>query len=261
MKLTSIKLLFLILSFLLSPVFCMAYETFPFFPIAFWGNATVDDEPLPTGTIIKAYCGNSLIGEITMVENGIYGYTEAAKNKLLVSNCDSDILFKYLPQGRSKDLTGGVEVKYTEGFVSGTTINKDLNFINTQSCSITNGTGVQSWDGNNWGDCIVLSCNTGYYKSGNRCIIYTSGGGGGGGVSYVPTAQKTIQEVGTGKIDMNGDGKIDFDDFSVFALLYKKTYANPEEKVGNIPINWGDFNSDGKVDFDDFAIFALSYGK
>lgn len=405
MQSISVKLIFLSLSFLLLPIFCSANESFPSFPMAFWGNAAVDDEPLPAGTIIKAYCNNNLIGEITMSEDRIYGYTEATKNKLLVSNCDNDILFKYLPQGGNEDLIGGVEIKYTEGFVLGTTIIKDLNFINTRSCSITNGTGVQTWDGNNWGDCIVVSCNNGYHQSGNRCVADSSGGGsagggGGGGpstpstpetttgevivtasaggkttalssentkavveipadavnnsteIKIVPVIKSTVQvatkEIPIGKSvignyvynftavsggkavvtfskpiiltftytdeqvkrfnelslkihywreddskwvdldtevdaknniltasvehftlfaimgtkgDMNGDGKINFDDFVAFALLYKKTYTNSDKKVEDIPISWGDFDSDGDVDFDDFAIFALSYGK
>ncbi|GAI22059.1 unnamed protein product, partial [marine sediment metagenome] len=195
-------------------------------------------------------------------EDGIYGYVETTKNKLLVSDCSTDIIFKYLFQGAERDLTGGVTIKYTEGLVSGTTINKDLNFINTQSCSISNGTGVQTWDGSNWGDCTVVSCNNGFHQSGNRCVADSSGGGSGGGGSSLTTpetTQETTSEVTTVKGDMNGDGSINFDDFAVFALLYKKTYTNSDEKVENIPISWGDFDSDGDVDFDDFAIFALSY--
>lgn len=85
--------------------------------------------------------------------------------------------------------------------------------------------------------------------------------GGGGGSTY--TTNETSEDTQTvdDKEDMNADGKIDFDDFAIFALLYKKTYTNSDEKIENIPISFGDFDSDGDVDFDDFAIFALSYGK
>lgn len=220
-----IKTSSLILVFSLFPVFSLADTTFPSFPMAFWGNATLNSLPLPAGTAIKAYCGSNLIGEITMIEGGMYGYNEATKNKLLVSNCDGDILFKYLPSGASEALTGSSEIKHTAGFASGTVVQKDLNFIITTPPSTAGGG--------------------------------SSGGVGGGGSTYIAPSTNTI----VGKKDMNEDGRVDFNDFATFALIYKKTYANSDEKFENIPISWGDFNSDGRVDFDDFAIFALSYGK
>jgi hypothetical protein len=51
----------------------------------------------------------------------------------------------------------------------------------TQSCSITNGQGIQSRTCNNgvwssWNSCTVTSCNSGYQKSGNSCIEKTCTG-------------------------------------------------------------------------------------
>lgn len=80
------KLSFLVLVFTLLPVLSLADISFPVFPMAFWGNATLDGNLLPVGTTIRAYYNNNIIGEIAMVEDGIYGYDEATKNKLLVSN-------------------------------------------------------------------------------------------------------------------------------------------------------------------------------
>jgi len=51
----------------------------------------------------------------------------------------------------------------------------------TTSCSISNGQGIQTWDGTSWGDCVLVSCNSGYHQSGNSCVADPSGGGGGGG--------------------------------------------------------------------------------
>jgi len=174
MQLKFIKLLFLTLVFLSLPIFCLADNTFPSFPMAFWGNATINGELLPAGTTIRAYCNNNLIGEVTMVEDGIYGYIESTKNKLLVSSCDNDIPFKYLLLGSEENLTGGIEIKHTEGFISGATINKDLNFITTRSCDIPYGIGIQTWDDNHWGECTIVNCNNGYHQEGSNCVADVS---------------------------------------------------------------------------------------
>lgn len=245
MRLISTKLSFLLLVFLLLPIFCLANESFPSFPMAFWGNATLNEDFLPVGTIIRAYCNSDLVGEIIITENGVYGYNETTKNKLLVSSCDDDILFKYLLQGTEEDKTGYVEIKYQEGFVSGSTVNKDLNFTNTQSCSISNGQGTQVWDGTNWGDCILVNCDSGYHQSGNSCVVNSSGGGGGGSSSYIPPVTSTITKIG----DANGDDKIDKYDFSLMMSNWNKTGTNV-----------CDFNNDGKVDKYDFSLLMSKWG-
>ena len=177
-----------------------------------------------------------VFGEITMIENGIYGYAEATKNKLLVSSCDDDILFKYLPQGAEEDLTGDIEVKYTEGFVSGTTINKGLNFITTRACNIPNGTGIQTWDGSSWRNCVIGSCNNGYHQEGNSCVVDSSSGGG-----TPPTTPTTTTEG-----DINGDNKVDKYDFALMMAAWGQTGSNNS-----------DLNKDGKVNKYDFALLML----
>jgi len=245
MQLKFIKLLSPVLVFLLFPIFCLANTPFPSFPMAFWGNATADNEPLPAGTIIRAYCNNDLIGEVTMVEDGIYGHTESTKNKLLVSSCDDGIFFKYLLPG-TEEQTGGVEIKYTKGFVPATTINKDLNFTTTRSCDIPNGIGTQTWDGSGWGDCIVISCNSGYHQEGNSCVVDSSGEGGGdarGGIGGgTPPASSPTAIQG----DINGDSKVDKYDFALMMVAW-----------GQTGINDSDLNNDGKVDKYDFALLML----
>lgn len=42
---------------------------------------------------------------------------------------------------------------------------------NTKSCSISNGSGTQTWNGSSYGSCTLASCNSGYTASGNSCII------------------------------------------------------------------------------------------
>ena len=80
------KISLFILIFLLVPVFAFAENQFPSFPMAFLGTATLNGQSLSSGTKIEAFCGNDLIGSVTMAENGIYGYADSTKNKLLVSS-------------------------------------------------------------------------------------------------------------------------------------------------------------------------------
>jgi outer membrane protein assembly factor BamB len=54
--------------------------------------------------------------------------------------------------------------------------------------------------------------------------------------------------------DLNGDGKINFDDFSLFAFAYGTKLGDP-----NFDLK-ADLNHDGKINFDDFAMFASVYG-
>ena len=72
-----IILKFLIIGFiLLFPAVSLAQDSFPSFPMAFWGTATINGQPLSSGTKIKAFCSSDLIGEVTMLESGIYGYAD-----------------------------------------------------------------------------------------------------------------------------------------------------------------------------------------
>jgi len=181
-----------------------------------------------------------------MLENGIYGYIESSKIKLLVGNCTSDILFKYLLSGATNPSTGGTEIKYSDGFQSGVVINKNLNFITTQSCNIPNGTGSQNWTEVGWDSCILISCNSGYTQSGNTCMVPSSGGGGGGGGGgYTAPITTIIVKKG----DANGDNKVDKYDFALMMSNWDKTGTNP-----------CDFNGDGKVDKYDFALLMLNWG-
>jgi hypothetical protein len=257
--------------------------------MAFWGTATLNGQPLSAGTKVQAYCGTDLVGEVVMQENGIYGYAESTKIKLLVSTCNGDVLFKYLLVGTSTSLTGGEEIKNI--FATGTTVNKNLNFITIQPCNITNGTGRQTWGGSSWGSCVVqscnsnfhqesnsctsntrscsisngagsqtwissawgecsiASCNSGYHQSGNTCIANSTGGGEGGGGGGSPSTPPTTPT--TTKVgDTNGDGKIDKYDFSLMMANWNKT-----------GINASDLNGDSVVNKYDFALLMSLWGK
>lgn len=48
---------------------------------------------------------------------------------------------------------------------------------NTRACSVTGGTGAQTWNGSTWGACISTSCNTGFVLAGGRCMPISCGSG------------------------------------------------------------------------------------
>ncbi len=58
----------------------------------------------------------------------------------------------------------------------------------------------------------------------------------------------------TCKGDLNGDNKVNFDDFAIFAAAYGTHTGDPNYNAK------ADLNNDGNVNFDDFAIFASVYG-
>ncbi|MFA7285751.1 MAG: peptidoglycan-binding domain-containing protein [Candidatus Paceibacterota bacterium] len=171
-----------------------ANTSFPSFPMAFYGTATINGENLEKDSKVQAYCNSDLIGEVKLTENGIYGYENASKSKLLASECTGDILFKYIPKNLNTALIGAELNKYIEAFESGKVVNKNLNFTTKRTCSVTNGTGSQNWENdNNWGQCLVISCNANYTKNGNSCTaVQSSGGGGGGGGGSVYIAPVII---------------------------------------------------------------------
>lgn len=55
-----------------------------------------------------------------------------------------------------------------------------------------------------------------------------------------------------GTADFNGDGLVDFKDFTLFAAVYGKTYEQAEQ---------GDINGDNTIDFSDFTLFSAQYGE
>jgi hypothetical protein len=54
-----------------------------------------------------------------------------------------------------------------------------------------------------------------------------------------------------GTADFNGDGVVDFKDFTLFAAVYGKKYE---------VVSSGDLNGDNKIDFKDFTMFSSYYG-
>lgn len=57
--------------------------------------------------------------------------------------------------------------------VEGATLASQNCYSNTQSCSISNGTGSQTWTGSAYGTCTVSSCNSGYHAESGGCASNT----------------------------------------------------------------------------------------
>ena len=62
----------------------IAEESFPAFPMAFYGEASLNNELLSKDTKIQVYSDNILVGEVIMLEKGVYGYNSPIKSKLIV---------------------------------------------------------------------------------------------------------------------------------------------------------------------------------
>ena len=106
--------------------FIVKAESFPSFPMAFWGNVKIDNVSAPINTVINAYYDSVLCGTVTVKEIGIYGYSDSLKQKLLISEGSGSITFKFVKDGVEK---AGINIISYSSFVAGETINKNLEFV------------------------------------------------------------------------------------------------------------------------------------
>jgi hypothetical protein len=101
-------------------------EDFPDFPMAFYGQATLNGSSMVTGSTIRAYYGTDLGGEIKVQSNGIYGYPELNRQRLVVKKGNGPITFKFVDlSGNEKE--GDTIISYPS-FSSGVAIERDLPF-------------------------------------------------------------------------------------------------------------------------------------
>lgn len=107
----------------------------PAYPMAFWGNVTIDGNPASVGTVISAYDTSSkLLGNITVLENGIYGYNNSFKQKLLIAEGVGTITFKFKKNNEIEKI--GCNTITYPSFVQGLTEEKKLAF-KTVGCSMS----------------------------------------------------------------------------------------------------------------------------
>lgn len=117
-----------ILIFFIVPV-CSKAESFPEFPMSFWGKVYVNNSLVSQGSKLRAYYENTLGGEVIVQGGGVYGYTEPTKQKLIIKSGEGNIMFKL----ESSAVNNGIEFSSDtqiiyEKFESGKSINKDLYF-------------------------------------------------------------------------------------------------------------------------------------
>jgi hypothetical protein len=114
---------------LLLPLSVRAESSFPKFPMTFWGQATLNGNPLPQGTLIAAFISDIKVGEVAMSEDGIYGYNHPFETRLLVAEYSgSSLLFKYRKVGDSDYIAGSTNVVYVNNFEPGKVIELNLGF-------------------------------------------------------------------------------------------------------------------------------------
>lgn len=128
------------LALIFTPIF--SFAAMPDFPMAFWGTATVDGAAIPSGSIIRVYDESTKVGEVVVQESGVYGYTEPTKQKLVVGSGEGKLTFTI----QATSINGGVETGGTQaitysGFVSGETIEKNLDFDVEQEPVVGSGGG------------------------------------------------------------------------------------------------------------------------
>ncbi len=128
-KLFPIVPIVIVLSLFL-PLSSRAAGDFPAFPMAFYGQATLDGAALPAGSRIEAYDNETMVGEITLGAAGRYGEDAPMGAKLLVgSYAGYRILFKYALPGAAEAPAGLSPASYDHEFSAGQSVALDLKFI------------------------------------------------------------------------------------------------------------------------------------
>jgi hypothetical protein len=138
------KILYVIIVALILPVSALANDSFPSFPMSFYGDVKLNSVVLPVNSKIYVYSADELKGEIVINEQGVYGYDSPLKQKLLVGEYSgSEIIFKYSLPGETVINSGNSVIKYSGAFEAGKTSNLNINFsaASASSGSVSGGSG------------------------------------------------------------------------------------------------------------------------
>jgi hypothetical protein len=176
----------LLIGFSIAPISFARAESFPNFPMAFYGRATLNGSYMESGYTIRAYYGSELGGEIKVQNNGIYGYSDLNKQRLVVKEGSGAITFKFVNLS-GVEQEGSTTISYSS-FISGETVEKNLAFTTTTTAP-------------------------------------AGGGGGGGGSSYTSPVASTLNTEAQ-KVDANNDGAINVLDFVSLMANWGKTGTN-----------------------------------
>lgn len=118
---------FAILTLIVLLPFIASAQSFPSYPMSFYGNVRVNDNLAPVGSIIKAYYGSDISGEFRITTDGKYGSTNMYYKQFLVREGAGNISFGITSSG----FNGGKEIKAREvydKFETGKQIKKTLIF-------------------------------------------------------------------------------------------------------------------------------------
>ena len=203
-----LKIIFL--TFIFFP-FLVSAESIPDFPMSFWGIASINGIAAPAGSIIRAYYGTNLTGQVILIENGIYGYTEPTRQKLVVGKGIGPINFTIQSSSvNSGNEASGTTLQSYPAFISGLTVQQNLNFIIT-SASVT--------------------------------PPVSSGGGGGGGGVITSSASTSSLSLAARTVDANKDNKIDVFDFNILMVNWGSVNSgNVADFNGDNKVDIFDFN-------------------
>jgi hypothetical protein len=221
------KLLLTILTIaLFAPVMARA-ETFPDFPMLMWGTLKINGAAAPAGTVLRAYYGSTLAGQITTTASGQYGSSSVTGAKLIVAKGAGVITFKVIASGFNSGAETGGTVAQTILAFSSSTVSHNFDFtINVANTGDTGGTGGSSGSG----------------STGNTVSTPNA--------PVVPIVNPN-PEIPVVKIivDANNDAKVDVLDFNTLMVHWGEAGASI----------FTDFNGDGRVDVFDFNLLMVNW--
>lgn len=177
----------LLIGFSITSISLAQAESFPNFPMAFYGRATLNGSYIESGYTIRAYYGSELGGEIKVQNDGIYGYSDLNKQRLVVKEGSGVIIFKFVNLS-GVEQAGSTTISYPS-FTSGETVEKNLAFATTTTSPVG------------------------------------GGGGGGRGSSYTSSVTSALNTEAQ-KVDANSDGVINVLDFVSLMANWGKTGTN-----------------------------------
>lgn len=96
-------------------------------PMTFFGSATLNSVPLPTGAYVYAFDGDNLPGQVEIRKEGMYGHDNSVFT--VGKYASSTLVFKYSLPNNSAIEAGTKPVEFRHAFRSGQAVQLDLNFV------------------------------------------------------------------------------------------------------------------------------------
>ena len=196
---STIAILFLLPSLTLA-------QSIPAFPMAFWGNVTINGSAAPVGTVVRAYYGSTLAGTVTVQDAGVYGYTAPTQQKLVIGEGSGAISFTVQsPSFNSGAETSGTTAITYPQFTSASTTDYDLAF----TISVSAPPAPSGGGGGGGGVALPLTTTS----------ATTTASSVTGGLATFTTMMIEWGQTGANvAADLNHDGKVDILDFTLLMI-------------------------------------------